>query len=309
MRNISQELEKKVRNPRVQSQLKEMKKEILSDSDVQAFLKSHQDQVDEAMIQRSLSKLYEFVQQKEALAKGENTKFLYFYPKLMMNVNYIDLQYVANDEFLAQEKERHRRKRVLLRDLPQDLREASLPKFDVSELQRQEALTLALEFIEGVHPNSSLKGKGLYLYGPFGVGKSYLSAALANQLAELGHTTMILHYPSFITQMKQAIKTNKVQERLTELKEAEVLVLDDIGAENNSSWARDEILGVLLQGRLSSGRPTFFTSNFSMEELGKHLAHNNQGDEEVVKAERIMERIHALSREVAMGGRNRRYGA
>lgn len=120
---------------------------------------------------------------------------------------------------------------------------------------------------------------------------------------------MILHYPSFITQMKQAIKTNKVQERLTELKEAEVLVLDDIGAENNSSWARDEILGVLLQGRLSSGRPTFFTSNFSMEELGKHLAHNNQGDEEVVKAERIMERIHALSREVAMGGRNRRYGA
>lgn len=37
MRNIGQELEKKVRNPRVQSQLKEMKKEILSDSDVQAF--------------------------------------------------------------------------------------------------------------------------------------------------------------------------------------------------------------------------------------------------------------------------------
>ncbi len=59
--------------------------------------------------------------------------------------------------------------------------------------------------------------------------------------------------------------------------------------------------------RMHQGLPTFFSSNFSMEELqNNHLAINAQGDNEPLKAARIMERVKYLSREIEMEGKNLR---
>ena len=52
--------------------------------------------------------------------------------------------------------------------------------------------------------------------------------------------------------------------------------------------------------------PTFFSSNFTMAELEAHLAVDTQGNQEPLKAKRIMERIHFLAREVPVSGRNLR---
>ena len=52
--------------------------------------------------------------------------------------------------------------------------------------------------------------------------------------------------------------------------------------------------------------PTFFSSNFTMDELEKHLAVDVKGDQEPLKAKRIMERIRFLSREVTVVGDNLR---
>ena len=84
-------------------------------------------------------------------------------------------------------------------------------------------------------------------------------------------------------------------------------MLDDIGADSLSSWIRDEVLGVILQYRLQEKLPTFFSSNFSMAELQKHLTVNQRGDEETLKAARIMERIRFLSQEIIVSGPNRRF--
>ena len=53
---------------------------------------------------------------------------------------------------------------------------------------------------------------------------------------------------------------------------SEVLILDDIGAEQSTPWVRDEILQVILQYRMQEDLPTFFTSNFDFEDLEKHFA-------------------------------------
>ncbi len=47
-------------------------------------------------------------------------------------------------------------------------------------------------------------------------------------------------------------------------------MLDDIGAESMTSWVRDEVIGTVLQHRMSQ-LPTFFSSNFSPDELKHHL--------------------------------------
>ena len=108
--------------------------------------------------------------------------------------------------------------------------------------------------------------------------------------------------------MKQAISNDKVGPKLDEVKRAPILMIDDIGADSMSAWIRDEVLGVILQHRMQEQLPTFFSSNFNMDQLEQHLSVTQRGDEEPLKAKRIMERVRYLSREVWVIGENRRNG-
>ncbi|MEL5940129.1 primosomal protein DnaI, partial [Tetragenococcus halophilus] len=148
--------------------------------------------------------------------------------------------------------------------------------------------------------------KGLYLVGSFGVGKTYLLGAIARDLAEAGYTSTLLHFPSFAVDMKQSIKKDEVGEKLDAVKSASILMLDDIGADAMSSWIRDDIFGVILQYRMQEQLPTFFSSNFTMKELEQHLSVTQRGEEEPLKAKRLMERIRYLAQEIELTGRNRR---
>ena len=69
-------------------------------------------------------------------------------------------------------------------------------------------------------------------------------------LKNVEHQRTILHYPSFVIDVKNAIGEGSVKTLVDEIKLAEVLVLDDIGAEQSTPWVRDEILQVILQYRM-----------------------------------------------------------
>ena len=146
--------------------------------------------------------------------------------------------------------------------------------------------------------------KGLYIYGKFGVGKSYLLGALANELAARHIHSVVVYVPEFLREMKQAIQDQSLPEKVDFVKKAPVLMQDDIGAETMSSWTRDEIIGTILHYRMSEQLPTFMSSNFNYEELQHHLSYTQRGEKEVVKAGRIMERIKALTIPVALRGKN-----
>ena len=83
------------------------------------------------------------------------------------------------------------------------------------------------------------------------------------------------------------------------------MLLDDIGAENCSNWSRDEILGPILQYRMESNLPTFFTSNLTIEELEESLSQTSSGVDKV-KARRIIERIKQLTIQEKLVSKNRR---
>ena len=67
----------------------------------------------------------------------------------------------------------------------------------------------------------------------------------------------LLHYPSFVIDVKNAIGDGNVKTLVDEIKLSEVLILDDIGAEQSTAWVRDEILQVILQYRMQEDLPTF----------------------------------------------------
>ena len=83
------------------------------------------------------------------------------------------------------------------------------------------------------------------------------------------------------------------------------MIFDDIGAETLSEWSRDDVLGVILQKRMDNVLPTFFSSNMTMDGLNEHFAKTRNSVDEV-KARRLMERVRFLSKEVFVGGKNRR---
>ena len=286
------------RNQARQFDYEELVKQIVTDPDVAAFIQS--ERLTPAEIKRSISKFNQYISERNRFLLGDKAYIAKGYkPILVKNEGYADVSYEETPELVEAQKQATINARLNLISLPASLKEASLAKVDVDDVGRYKAFELLTNFVAD-YPNYK---KAIYLYGDFGVGKSYMMAALAHDLSEKRSvSTTLLHYPSFVLDVKNAISSGLVKEKIDEVKVAQVLILDDIGAEQSSPWMRDEILQVILQHRMQENLPTFFTSNFN---LGRHFATSKNGDE-TWQARRVMERIKFLAEEVRLEGENRR---
>lgn len=275
---------------------------IMKDPDVAAFVQKESLNQDE--LNRSISKFNQYITERDKFLRGDTDYIAKGYkPILVMNHGYADVSYEETPELIAAEKEAAIKKRLNLINFPSSLKNVSFLDVYRDDVQRITVLKRMIEFVND-YPNNF---KGLYLYGDFGVGKSFMVAALAHDLSEKrGVSSTLLHYPSFVIDVKNAIGDGNVKTLVDEIKLSEVLILDDIGAEQSTAWVRDEILQVILQYRMQENLPTFFTSNFNFEDLELHFAKGKHGNDETWEARRVMERIRYLAEETRLEGVNRR---
>lgn len=157
------------------------------------------------------------------------------------------------------------------------------------------------EFLDNSKNNERVKG--LYLYGNFGCGKTYILSALFNELEKRRGTCEIVYFPELLRDLKSDF--DNFGGKMDYLKEVDYLLIDDIGAEKVTEWGRDEILGTVLQYRMNNNKTTFFTSNLSLKDLEVHLA-DSKLEVNTIKARRIIERIKYLTDEMEILGENRR---
>ena len=275
---------------------------IMKDPDVAAFIQ--QESLTPEELNRSISKFNQYITERDKFLRGDTDYIAKGYkPILVMNHGYADVSYEETPELIAAEKKAAIKNRLKLINLPASLKKVSFADVDADDEKRFTVFQRLVEFSEA-YPHVR---KGLYLYGDFGVGKSFMVAALAHDLSEKrGVSSTLLHYPSFVIDVKNAISDGNVKTLVDEIKLSEVLILDDIGAEQSTAWVRDEILQVILQYRMQENLPTFFTSNFNFEELEQHFAKGKHGNEEIWEARRVMERIRYLAEETRLEGVNRR---
>jgi len=257
--------------------------QILADKEVAAFIKERS--LSEQEIRRSISKFNQYISERNRFLLGDPDYIAKGYkPVLTMNEGYADVSYEETPELIEAQKRAAINQRLNLINLPSTLKEASLAKVDLDDKGRFVAFEELANFV-AKYPDYQ---KGIYLYGDFGVGKSYMMAALAHDLSEKRQaSTTLLHFPSFVIDVKNAISSGLVKEMVDQVKKAEILILDDIGAEQMSAWLRDEVLQVILQHRMQENLPTFFTSNFNLEELEGHFSASRNGDE-TWQAKRLM---------------------
>lgn len=189
---------------------------------------------------------------------------------------------------------------IVLMDMPREILNASMRDIYTDDKNRLETIKWLTTFIKKYEAGE--KCKGLYLTGNFGCGKTYLVAAAFNELAKKGKKVAVVYYPEFLRELKENF--DDFSYNFNRVKRADLLLLDDIGAETTTNWNRDEILGTVLQYRMQEGLPTFFTSNLTINELEEHLMGNDS--EGKVKARRIIERIKYLTDNIVMIAENRR---
>lgn len=285
--------------------MQNIEKEIFEDEDVKAFLEQHKEELTPEAIRKGMSALLEFRMERDARKNNKEVKAPGLEPCLEVHNGFILVNYKRTEEAIREERERKRKRLIHSINMPKNIAEARFSDTALTP-ERQEVIGELLKFINSYKPNSTEYQKGLYLAGPFGVGKTYMMGALANELSENGVETTLVNVPTYSAEIKQAIATNTVEAKLVSIKNTPILVLDDIGAEMNSAWFRDEVLMVILQHRMLQELPTFFTSNFTIDQLEAHFAHSNKGDQELLKAKRLVERIRFLAKEYFVDGQNHR---
>lgn len=285
--------------------MQNIEKEIFEDEDVKAFLEQYKEELTPEAIRKGMSALLEFRMERDARKNNKEVKAPGLEPCLEVHNGFILVNYKRTEEAIREERERKRKRLIHSINMPKNIAEARFSDTALTP-ERQDVIGDLLKFINSYKPNSTEYQKGLYLAGPFGVGKTYMMGALANELSENGVETTLVNVPTYSAEIKQAIATNTVEAKLVSIKNTPILVLDDIGAEMNSAWFRDEVLMVILQHRMLQELPTFFTSNFTIDQLEAHFAHSNKGDQELLKAKRLIERIRFLAKEYFVDGQNHR---
>ena len=146
-----------------------------------------------------------------------------------------------------------------------------LYSFGANRDKAQKALDVVTKYIEGYSMIvSQYGGGGLYFYSKErGTGKTFLSTILGNELSTRGHRVRWYGMVNLLQEIKMGYdrdSSTSSAEIINLCRNAEVLILDDIGVEKQSAWV-NETMYTILDYRMSQCKPTIFTSNHRPHEL------------------------------------------
>ena len=109
---------------------------------------------------------------------------------------------------------------------------------------------------------------GIFMIGGTGLGKTHLSLSIAKIVIEKGYSAVYGSVPDLLRKIKDAsFNQNDSEGDVFEtLKECDLLVLDDLGAEHDSKYSIS-ILYEILNSRINNRKPTIVSTNFSTAEI------------------------------------------
>jgi DNA replication protein DnaC len=146
---------------------------------------------------------------------------------------------------------------------------------------------------------------GLLVLGPCGVGKTHLAVGLLRKLIEDRHAVGLFYdFRDLLREIQlswDAVSQTSELQILRPVLEAEVLVLDDLGANKPTSWVQDT-MAYIINNRYNEKRLTIFTSNYLD-------APSRPGEETLADRieTRLRSRLHEMCKAIEIQGEDFRH--
>lgn len=153
------------------------------------------------------------------------------------------------------------RQRLAEANIPRRYQHCTLANFTVYN----ESLERAVAYAQRVAGEFPIVSRGLFLEGQPGVGKTHLAVAVLKQAIQTTGARGLFYDTRDLLRVIRstydpAIRTTEL-EVLRPVMHADLLVLDDLGAEKTSEWV-DETMNLIVNTRYNERRLTIFTSNY-----------------------------------------------
>jgi DNA replication protein DnaC len=113
----------------------------------------------------------------------------------------------------------------------------------------------------------------MVLTGSYGCGKTHLAAAIANFRAGVGREPVFVVVPDLLDHLRSTFGPNSnvtYDQMFEEVRSAEMLILDDLGTQSATSWAREKLYQI-LNHRYVAGLPTVITTANSIDEVDPRI--------------------------------------
>jgi DNA replication protein DnaC len=115
----------------------------------------------------------------------------------------------------------------------------------------------------------------LLLHGPCGVGKTHLAVAIARYYLEHESGSVLFQVvPDLLDQLRATFDPSRgvaYDDRFEQIRDAGLLILDDLGTENTTPWAR-ETLSQIFNHRYNERSPTVVTTNQDLRMIDERVA-------------------------------------
>lgn len=139
---------------------------------------------------------------------------------------------------------------------------------------------------------------GLLIYGDVGTGKSFYACCIANEIIDrYREQVYVTTIPTLIAALQSFDNRDAM---LATIESVTLLVLDDLGAERETSFAEEQLF-TIVDHRLLAGKPTIITTNLSLKEIK---------NPNTLSQRRIFDRVLEMCpAQLRCDGRNRRKDA
>jgi DNA replication protein DnaC len=158
--------------------------------------------------------------------------------------------------------------------LPKRLKRYTFDNFDpYASESATRALQKAMAYCHDDWEENQEEGRGLYFCGDVGAGKTHLAVAVMQEIIRRRRVpSLFVTVPELLDNLRGAYNDpgRDIDEWMEAVKNAELLVLDDLGSEKATVWVQERLF-VIVNHRYREALPTIFTSNIGPEDLPSQL--------------------------------------
>ncbi len=155
--------------------------------------------------------------------------------------------------------------------IPKRYREISFEQSEVIDMERRFPTQVRelRAYVRDIDANLDA-GRGLWLAGGPGTGKTALAMIVSKAAIDAGRTVAIYSCPRLLSVIRESIDAGGVLDFLDRLAEADLLHVDDLGAEHRTEWVLEQLYSI-INSRYEEQRATLVTSNLDYDELAAQL--------------------------------------